>query len=296
MSSLIGKIAGLGTSFSWSFGSIFFTISSRRIGADAVNRLRLAIALFFVATTHLLLFGQPFPSVKDFQWFWLGLSGFIGFTIGDTLLFRSFVLLGPRLTMLLMSLVPVFGTLIAWLFLNEVLGLSKIGAISITLIGISWAVWERREKNQRIPNYKKGILLGIGAAFCQALGLFASKKGLVGGLPAISGNLIRLLFANLTIWTFSLTQRDFSKTFKGLSDPKTLGSILAGAVFGPFLGVGLSLVAIQNTNIGTASTLMALPPVILIPLSHWFFKEKITLPSVFATLIAFFGVALIFSL
>jgi drug/metabolite transporter (DMT)-like permease len=56
----------------------------------------------------------------------------------------------------------------------------------------------------------------------------------------------------------------------------------------------LSLVAIKYANIGIASTLMALPPVFLIPLSNWIFKERVSTASVLGTILSLVGVAIIF--
>ncbi|MDH5185980.1 MAG: DMT family transporter [candidate division WOR-3 bacterium] len=298
----IGEIAAIGTAFCWSFGSIFFTIAGRQIGANVVNRTRLVLALLLLMLVHLINFGSFLPiHASSSVWFWFGLSGIIGFTIGDTMLFNAFVYVGPRLSMLMMSLVPVFGTIIAWFLLNELLSLPKIIAIIITLAGISWVVFERRNvrltdrnKAQLEAHYLKGILFGLGGAFCQALGLFFSKKGLANNFSPISGNLIRILIATATIWIIPSIQGKVIDSFKKLSNSKARLGVLGGAIFGPFLGVWLSLIAIQHAYIGIASTLMALPPIILLPLSYWIFKEEITPRAIFGTIIAIIGVALLF--
>lgn len=291
----IGEIAAIGTSLCWSCGSLFFTIASRRIGSNTVNRLRLGLALIFLIVTHLIIFGQPLPlyATKG-QWFWFALSGLIGFAIGDSLLFRSFVLIGPRISMLMMALAPVFGAVIARIFLNEILSFPKIAAIAITLAGICLVITEPSKEGSQGRRHWRGIGIGLGAAFCQAAGLFASKKGLIGGFSPIAGNLIRLLAASIAVWTISAAMGKIPQTVRKLVDGKARLGILGGAVLGPFLGVGLSLVAVQHTYIGIASTLMALPPVFLIPLSHWVFKERITYRSVLGTVIALAGVALLF--
>lgn len=293
----LGEIAALGTAFSWSFGSIFFTISSRRIGHNVVNRLRLALGLLFLLITHFFITGQVLPSgVTHFHWFWFGLSGIIGFAIGDTMLFRSFVLLGPRISMLLMSLVPVFGTIIAWIFLHEILGLIDIVAIVLTLAGISWVILEKKNNKHEKNHYLTGIIVGIGAAFCQALGLILSKKGLSNDFSALSGNIIRVFVAVMTLWIFSILRGTVPSTFRSLKDRKAVFTMSGGAFLGPFLGVWLSLVAVKYAYVGIASTLMALPPIFLIPLSHWIFKEKITISAILGTILAVIGVALIFLL
>jgi drug/metabolite transporter (DMT)-like permease len=70
--------------------------------------------------------------------------------------------------------------------------------------------------------------------------------------------------------------------------------LAGGAFFGPFVGVWLSLLAVRNAPVGIASTLMALSPIILIPLDHWVFDEKISLRSVVGTIVALGGAAVIF--
>ncbi|UCG92875.1 MAG: DMT family transporter [candidate division WOR-3 bacterium] len=297
MSNYSGEIAALGTALCWSFGSTFFTISSRRLGHHVVNRVRLALALLLLMIAHFVLYGRFVPAhTTTYHWFWFGLSGIIGFAIGDTLLFKAFVLLGARLSMLLMSLVPVFGAIIAWLFLHEILDVTKILAIIITIAGISWVVTERRNAKYKKGHYLEGIICGMGGALGQAVGLILSKKGLENDFSALSGNIIRVFAATLILWLIIICRGKIRTTFKQLEDRKGTLAMCGGAVFGPFLGVWLSLVAVQYTFVGIASTLMALPPIFLIPLSHWIFKEKISLGAILGTIVAVIGVTLIFLL
>jgi len=293
----IGELAALATALCWSFGSICFTISSRAVGSNVVNRLRIALALILLMITHMILYGQIIPlDATPGQWFWFALSGFIGFTLGDSLLFRSFVLVGPRISMLMMALAPVIGTVLAWAFLNEYLTVAKIAAITVTLIGITLVVTERRQEDEPGRRRWTGILIGIGAASGQALGLLLSKKGLAEGISPISGNLIRLIAATSTMWFAAVIFGRVTSTIRSLRNRRAVWAIMGGAILGPFVGVGLSLVAIQHSYIGVASTIMALPPIFLIPLSRFVFKEKISARGVIGTIIALSGVALLFLL
>lgn len=298
MGHYVGEIAALGTACCWSVGSIFFTISSRKIGHNTVNRLRLVVGLVLLMAAHYALTGRVFPgSLTNEHWLWFGLSGIIGFAIGDTLLFRAFVLVGPRISMLMMALVPVFSTLIAWLFLNELLAFTDIVAIAVTIAGICWVVLSRprtpRPHRQK-DHYVLGLLCAIGGALGQAVGLILSKKGLLTGLMPLSGNILRISTAILVIWCITILTRSVPHTMESLKNHKAIYAMCGGAFLGPFLGVWLSLIAVDHAYVGIASTLMALPPVFLIPLSRWIFKEKITVGSVLGTVVAMVGVALIF--
>lgn len=285
----------------WSVGSIFFTRAGRLVGSPVVNRTRLPVALVLLLITHFFVFGTSLPVFSNWQiLFWFGISGIIGYVIGDSFLFESFVLVGPRLAMLMMSLVPIFSTIIGWLFLDEILKPLEIFAIFITVLGIAWVIMERGDiedkngKNRKNITYIKGILFGIGGALCQSLGLIFSKKGLSFEISPLTGNLIRVFSGTVIIWIIAILRGRVRHTAEKLKNKKAFGGIFIGALMGPFLGVWLSLIAVQNTYVGIASTLMSLAPVILIPLSHWIFKEKITVRAILGTLLAVSGVTLIF--
>ena len=126
----IGQLAALGTSFAWAFSSIFFTLGGQKVGSQIVNRTRLIVALICVAITHLILYGSIFPfDAEPFRFGWLALSGLIGFVIGDSFLFQAFVMIGPRLSMLMMSLGPVLSTLLGWIVLGENLTAQELLAL-----------------------------------------------------------------------------------------------------------------------------------------------------------------------
>jgi drug/metabolite transporter (DMT)-like permease len=174
----MGELAALGTSILWSFTSMLFTFASRRVGPMIVNRIRLIFAVIFILLTHLILRGELIPSgTNPERLFWLGTSGIVGLVIGDACLFQAFVLVGTRLSMLLLALAPIISTLFAWIFLGEVLDLMELIAILITVVGIVWVVQESHQQENQVSKkeFVTGILFGIGGAFGQALGLVTAK-------------------------------------------------------------------------------------------------------------------------
>jgi drug/metabolite transporter (DMT)-like permease len=276
--------------------STFFTISGNRIGSVNVNRIRLLMAAVFLSLTSYFTTGSLIPVEANAErWFWLGLSGLVGFVIGDAMLFEAFVVVGNRISMLLMSLVPIMSALFAWIALGETLDLVEITAIIITVGGIVWVVADKNRDKTWVKGRRLawGITLGIGGALGQAFGLILSKKGLEGGYSALSGNLIRVLVALVAIWLITLVKGNIYRTLSSLKDKRAIQTLLAGSFFGPFLGVWLSLVSIKYARIGIASTLMATTPIILIPLAHWIFKDRVTIGSIIGTIVAVAGVALL---
>lgn len=297
MDKFIGEIAALTTSVTWSFTSMFFTIAGKEVGSMIVNRTRLLFASIYLLITHLLLYRTLLPlDAENYRWEWLALSGFIGLVIGDGMLFQAFVLIGARLSMLLMSLVPIISTILAWLCLKEILTVYEIIAIILTISGIAWVILERnnRKNHPDSKNYLWGIIFAFGGALGQAFALITAKKGLGGDFPALSANLIRVLTATAIFWIIAVFQGKTISNFRFWRNITARWSIIGGSFFGPFVGIWLSMVAIKYSHIGIASTLMALPPIFLLPLTHWFFKERHSWQTIIGTVLAVAGVAIIF--
>lgn len=293
-----GEIAALLTAVCWSFNSVVFSLAGRRVGSVIVNKFRLWIAFIALLILHMVLFGTFFPvAAAPREMFYLALSGVIGFIIGDSLLFEAFLLIGPRLAMLLMLLAPIFSAILAWVLLGETLLFWEIIAILVTVGGIGWTVSESQPQGvQQSKHRGLGILLGIGGAVGQAAGLLLSKMGMAGGLSPISANHIRVTAAALVITAVSLLSGKLHADILKMKDIKAVLQIGSGALTGPVLGVILSLVAIRYTHIGVASTLMSLSPILLIPVGYFLFKERITLRTVVGTVIALTGAVLLFLL
>ncbi|MFN2304546.1 MAG: DMT family transporter, partial [Anaerolineales bacterium] len=210
-----------------------------------------------------------------------------------------YILIGPRLSMLLMSLSPILASLGGWIFLHERLALIEICAIFITVGGVAWVILERNGGKKRpaseTKQYFLGIVLGFAAAISQTIGLITSKIALVDGFPALTGTLIRVLSATLVIWTLTLLSGKINSTIISLkTQPTALKIIAGGALFGPVIGVTFSLLAVQNAPVGIATTLMALPPILLLPVGYFCFDEQFGWQAILGTFVAISGVAVLF--
>lgn len=294
----IGEWAALFTSFCWAISAIGFTKSTQRVGSQATNRVRVLLAMLVLILINALLYGQPVPlHAGAARWAWLGISGIIGLSLGDAFLFQAYHEIGPRLGLLLLSLAPVFGAAIAWIFFGQALNLLQIAGIVVTLAGISWVVLAR--PTGAMEHVRKttgrGVLFGTLAALGQATGLVFSQQGMTGGFSPFAGTLIRMLAAFVTLWIAAIFQRQAGATVEAMrTGPGVFGWVAFGALFGPVIGVSSSLLAVQHTAIGVASTLMALPPVFMLPISYFVFKERFGWQAVAGTLVTMAGVALLF--
>jgi drug/metabolite transporter (DMT)-like permease len=287
----IGEIAGLGASVCWTLSSLFFEKAGSKISSLSVNFIRLLLAIIFLGLTTFFTRGIFFPTDATLhQWLWLGLSGFVGFFVGDLFLFKSYSIIGSRTAALVMSLAPMITSVIGWFFLKETLAFKDIAAVIISVTGIMIAISSR---NMRLNYSVKGLLLALGGAVGQAVGLILSKKG-IGHYDPVSATQIRALFGLLSFGILITIFRRWGKLSSDFTHTSALKSVTLGAVFGPFLGVALGLFAIQKTSTGIAATLMSLVPIFIIIPSAIMFKEKIKPQQVIGAIISILGTSLFF--
>ena len=211
----IGELAALATSFFFALTALIFTQTGHMVGSQVTNRMRLTFALLYLAVINVVLFREPLPfSAENSRWLWLSLSGVIGLSLGDAFLFQSFVSVGPRLGTLLLSLAPIFGSIIAWVLFGEVLSALQIVGILLALAGIAWVVLSHEEPPDTPHGYtRRGILFGVLAGLGQAIGLVLSKQGMLGDFPVFQANAIRMLAAVIFIWGWTALEGEVGATF-----------------------------------------------------------------------------------
>src|SRR5512140_2311968 len=204
----IGEIAALATAFFFAMTALIFTSTGRSVGSQVTNRMRLTFALIYLVILNSILFRQPLPfSAGTSRWLWLSISGIIGLSLGDAFLFQSLISVGPRLGSLLLSLAPIFGAVIAWVFFGEVLTLLQITGIVLALAGIAWVVMSHEEPpNTPHGHTRRGVIFGVLAGLGQAVGFVFSKQGMFGDFSPFQANAIRMLAAAVFIWLWTLVE------------------------------------------------------------------------------------------
>jgi drug/metabolite transporter (DMT)-like permease len=291
----IGEIAALATAFCWSITSYAFTNASRRVGAIQVNIDRMAFASIILICI-IGIFGisltLSFNQISN-----LVISGILGLVLGDSFLFKSFQLIGARLGIIIMAAVPVISAILAFFFLNEIISYLGMFGMLLTIAGILIVVLEKKSVEQNnIPFNKLGIFYGFLGALGQATGLIFAKFAFQGGeLDGFAASFIRLFSASIIILPIAATFRRYKNPINIYSkDSSSAKVILIGTVFGPVLGITGSLIAIAYAKVGIASTLMATMPIIMLPISRFYFKEKLDWKAIVGAFVAVVGAAIIF--
>lgn len=278
----------------------------------SANVLRLSMAVVFLALILWVSVGHPYPVYANGQaWLWLALSALVGYVFGDWCLFNCYLSIGARFGQLLMTLAPPMAAIAGWLLLGESLSWTALIAMVVTLTGIGISILSRGEGHKvKLTLPLKGILLGVGAGIGQGVGLVLSKIGLTHYLEALpsdapeametmlpfASTMIRAIVGSLGFLALMALQKDLGRLKTAVHDATGMRYALVMTLFGPVVGVSLSLMAVEYTNAGIASTLMALTPVLILIPYAFIYKQKIRPREILGVTVSMVGVALFFLL
>jgi len=300
-----GEIMALLAAFIFSWTSVFFTTAGRRLGVTTVNLIRLPGAALCLTLTHRVITGTWWPAdLALMDQVWIGLSGIVGLAIGDSALFRAFTLIGPRRSMTMMALAPVFTVIMAWSILDEHLSLWALGGIVLIIGGVIVASAGRTGTGTfgtiATSTFRLGILLALVGSLGQGLGSVFAKMGMMGttttgqGLDPLGATMIRLIWATIAYWLVVLPRQDFPAMWQTLHDRRGVGALGIAILMGPYISVWISLVAIRNTDAGIAQVLLGMVPVFVVVPAWVVYRDRPTVASLIGIIVAVIGGAFLF--
>ena len=305
----LGELISIGVAFSWTATALLSEFGSKRMGNLTLNLMRMIITLVFSGILFWVIGGTPLPAGASTEaYLWMMLSGLVGYVIGDFCLFQCYLIIGSKFGQLFMTLAPIAAAITAWFTLGQQIRPQAMLAMLVTLAGIAISVLGRGDRHKvslKLP--LSGVLFAIGAAVCQGVGLVLSKIGmnhyeatlsttLPEWLLPFHANFFRCVAGVIGFSVMMAFREGFKPLARGVRDRQGMAAAVATTIFGPFVGVGASLLAVQYTAAGIASTLMALTPIIIILPAWWLFKQPITLKSLLGAVISVIGVSLFFLL
>lgn len=302
MNAYLGETAALLTSASWTVTALAFEFAAKRIGSLALNILRLAAALLMFAAIGLVLHGQAVPLGAGTEvWFWLSLSGLVGFVFGDIFLFQAYIDIGARMTQVVFVSSPLITAVLGFTVLGERIAPAGIAGMVLVVAAIVWVVLEKKPSPaeaaspsvQPRSRRARGVLFAFLGALGQSGGLILSKIGAPSYDP-FAATQIRVIAGLAGFLVMAAIMKRLREPAAALADRSALKALGVGAFFGPFLGVTMGLYAVQRTSSGIAATLMGLTPILILFPSVLLHKERVTLREVLGAAVAVGGSALIF--
>ncbi|MBM30826.1 MAG: hypothetical protein CMD77_07940 [Gammaproteobacteria bacterium] len=233
------------------------------------------------------------------------ISGIIGFGVGDYGLFRAYPILGSRLTMVMTQcLAAPFAASIEWLWMGETLSFGQVLAGTAILVGVALALAPSETTDVDRKHWKAGILWGLMSAFGQGFGAVLSRKALslveagvtvdglsqayqrvLGGLTVMA---VLLLFRKMRLRNGATIRTEVALT--PVTIKLLVALIVANTLCGPTLGVGAYQWALSSLPSGIVLSVVALSPLVIIPLAMKFEGERPTLRSIIGSVVAVAGV------
>ena len=322
----LGEIIALGAVAGWTVSALAFETAAKRIGSVPVNTIRMVMAALILILINALRGLPPWPAgitAADFTW--LIASGFVGFFIGDLLLFRSYLIIGSRMAMLIMSLSPPVSALLDRLVFGTLLTPWDAAGMILTMIGVVLALSGRTpgkppgrppSENPGPPPEKHpeekpgenpadgetrefpvretrpvpaGVLLAFGGALGQSGGMILAKLGMR-GIDAMSATFIRTLGGIAGFLALVLLTGAAARIRAGLRNTPAMLRISIGALAGPVLGVSAVLAAMNHSPAGVVSAIIAVIPVVIILPSIHLLKDKVRIREVLGAAVAVTGV------
>lgn len=292
----IGELAAIGTALCWVISSSSFEYSGKKIGSLVLNLMRLLLSLVIITGINFFITdGFTNIPLTAYATKMLLISGFIGFVLGDLFLFQAFIVIGARISMLIMALAPPITALLGYFILGESLTLFQFIGMTVTILGIAIVILGKDVGKSKIvvKHPLKGILFAFIGAMGQGLGLIFSKIGVKDVNPFVATEV--RIFAGVICFIAIITYtKNWPKFNMAMKDKPAMAGVTLGSLFGPVIGVSLSLMAVKYTSAAVASTLMAISPVLIIPVSILFFKEKIVPKEILGAIVGVLGVAIMF--
>ncbi len=288
-----GALAAIGAAVLWTINGVI--MERRGVGLDggALNFGRILLGLPLITLAAGLIGPGFLPRDAALAgWLWLLLSGFVGFSLGDTMLVRGFLMIGARLTLLVFSFAPVLTAILGYFLFGETLSALNIIGMLLVLMGIMLVVGTKGGAGAG-SDRATGLFFAFLASLAQAAGTICSKMGLL-SMDAVSATQVRLMGGLLGMLIIFAPGRKWKALRAVFLSARGRQTVLSGAVLGTLFGVVLSMVAIRYSKAAVASTLMSTMPVLILPISFFILKEKLRPKDLLGAVLSMAGSAVLF--
>lgn len=294
---MIGELAALSSSAVWALASLLFTELGKSIRAAALNLMKGVIAIVMLLATLWVLEGSPWPTgIPTSDALWLVASGFVGITVGDTAFFQALRRIGPRKSLLLLSLAPLITALLGWPVLGEPVSPVMLFGMALTMGGVSWVIRERAvdatpDEEGRLDE-RAGVAFGLLAALCQAVGNILVRLGGAEASP-LAVSAVRIMAGCVGLIVSVVIARQAKDIWSTLRTPRRSGLLVVATFLGTYLGIWLMNIGLLNAPVAVASTLNSTSPIFVLPLVAFISRESVSPRAIVGALIAVGGVALL---
>ncbi|MGM0432190.1 MAG: DMT family transporter [Spirochaetota bacterium] len=293
MQAILGQLVAIFIAMCWAQNSLVYSYVGKSVGSKTVAHIRLWIAIPMALVTHLIFTGTLFPiGLESAVYVNLFISGLLGFFIADLLIFQSYVDLGPRETLVILTTSPIFTAVISRLTVGEVLSILQVLGILVTIAGVILVIYSDRLAAVKQVSLK-GLVIAFGGSITQAIAMVTARAGMTPEVHPVSGNLLRMIAGFIGLIIYASLRGEFFNDFRRMKRIKHIALISSAAFAGPVLGIALTLYAITLAPTGVITAITQISPILLLPIERFVFKRRITAISLAGTIIAIIGTTIL---
>jgi uncharacterized membrane protein len=290
-----GELLGLLSALCWALASVLLTIGAKRIDVVPLNMVR---CMFTTALFWALLpfYGglEALAAIPPSAWPWLVVSVLALLVVGDTLFFRSMDLAGVSWAMPVSSINPLWAVILASFFVGEPLSWTLVLGALLVVGGV---VLVSRSSSQADPELpvspsarRTGLLMALLVSVLWAVGQ-VSLKPATEGVHSVVANSVRQPLAMLLLMGLTTVRGQWHE-LKGL-DRKSWAVILIASLIGTGIGTLLFIMAIQMIGAGKNAVLASISPLLALPFSMLWLRERPTRWAMAGTVLTTTGIALV---
>ncbi len=288
-----GEICALLAPLCWSVAVVLFKRSDAA-SPMALNLFKNTVAILLLTVT-LFAFGIGIPEDRSaWDWARLALSGVLGLSVGDTLIFAALQRVGAgRFALIDTTYAPVI-VACSMIFLHEPAGPGFVVGAILVVIGVTVASVEPKslkvEGDEPFP--WAGVLLGFLGIVAMALGVILSKPVLeASSLVEVTWSRMVAGVAGQAVW---LTVRGGWRGTLPVFRPSRLWkTMVPAAVIGSYVSMLLWVGGFKWAPASVAAVLNQMSTVYILAMAWLVLKEKLEIRQVVGALLAAVGAAVV---
>jgi drug/metabolite transporter, DME family len=290
---VLGIVLGLSSAFIFSTTSLAIKAHADNVNPLSFNVFRMTVgSIFTIALLPFFvgmdLLAQTPPSAVIV----LTISSIVGIAIGDTLYFWSLNKLGASRAIPLAATYPLYTWLIAIPLLGEQITINALIGTGLVLAGV-YLLSPTGEAALIVDGRTRryAVLASIGAALCWSVATTLLKIGAHESPHVLIVNAVRMPVAAL-VGSCVAQLYGGTQVWSGI-DRKNLPRLTAIALYGSGIGLIVWTLAVDMAGAARAALLNSTAPLIGVPLSAIFLRERITPKVIAGTLLAVWGIWMI---
>lgn len=311
----VGEAAALSAALLWAGTSLVFAEAGRLSTPFAANTFKTLVAVLLLCPILWIVTGSPIPlDVELRNVVLLSVSGLLGLTFGDSMLFIAFQSLGARRGNLIYGTAPIFGAIGGYFFLKEVLTPWQVVGMVAALGGVGFVASERRAaltmplrlritvgpidddgthvSNPFAGRLMLGVVTGLLGGVGQGMGALLAKPALA-HVPALEATFIRVAAGSAGLVLLGVIGGRFLGWMRMMGRGRLYLAMILGSILGPVVGIWLQTVALERAHTGIVLTLLSTTPLWLLPIGHWLAHDRPTRREVLGMAVALTGIAVL---